>query len=378
MRLFITILIVFFNSCAKPQQTTINGAGGSITINGSGLTQQINGPFYYPAQSGDITFTDRHFQFSIPGYAGINYTARSTAGYVEFRTSETAISVKVGGNWSTASSSIDAQSDCEVLVDGVYNQSVRLTADDVTQTYAITLPAGEKIVRLVNGYTANPQGGTILLPNAGVYVQGVVTTGPIEIAAPYPTLDKWLFVGNSITVGANATHPVVTGFMGLFRADGRDIQSDSWGARRLLTFASADAEDMAAWVSAEMDGTRKNELFLLLGTNNFGLSGGQPKSTFKTEYQNFLDSLHSIRPDIIIYCISPTDRDNYSTPNSQGATCEDYADAIQELLVTRTWAKFIYGKDLVSLANMPDGLHPNQTGHQQYHDNLLIAYNALQ
>lgn len=368
------IFILLFSGCVNAQTITINGIGSRVRINNGESSITVNWSFDFPPISGDITFTDAHFQYSIPGYAKTNFTGRSSAGYVEFRTSETAISVKVGGDWIAASN----QSDCEVLVDGVYNQSVRVATPNVIQTTAITLPPGLKNVRLVNGYAVNPKTGNITIPDAGVFIQGVITTGPIEIVRPVTPTDKWLFVGNSIETGLTATHPVITGVIGLFRDDGRKIQSDSWGARRLLTSSAALADQQAAWVSAQMDGTSTNKLFIFLGTNNYAGFGGQTKATFKNEYQLFLDSLHTLRPDIIIYCISPLNRTGYSTPNGVGATLDDYADAIQELLVTRTWAKFIFGKDLVSLANLSDGLHPNQTGHQQMHDNLLTAYNALQ
>lgn len=329
---------------------------------------------FYPSKCGDVTFTDSDFQFSIPGYQVANFTARSTAAYVELVTSETNLTVKIAGNWAGHTT----QSDCEVMVNGVYNQSIRLIADSVIESHQITLPPGEKTVRLVNGYTVDPSGVSLTLPKNGVYIQGVTTDSCFKISIPQPIVHKWVFVGNSITTGLTANHAAVTGFLGLFRNDGRSIQSDAFGARRLLTNTSANAHTMAAFVSQEMNGTASNELFVMLGTNNFASFSGQSKITFKSEYQFFLDSMHAQRPDIIIYCISPFIRNNYSTPNSQGATCEDFADAIRELLTTRTWAKFIYGKDLGSLANLVDGLHFNQTGHQEIHDKFLIQYNILQ
>jgi lysophospholipase L1-like esterase len=325
-------------------------------------------------QQGDMLFKDSHFQYSRPGYAKTGFTARSPHGFVEFRTAETNISVKVGGNWSTASSSIDEQSDIEVLVDGVYNQSVRLTADNTTQTIPITLPAGTKIVRLVNGYTAN-NGVDINTPDAGVYVQGVTTTGDIEIKTPTVPTELWGFDGDSITTGASGTHPAVTGFPGLFRADGRNVVVDSWGARSLATSSTVLADQRAAFVSSLMNGSSVNKWFISLGTNNFGLLS-HSKATFKTYYGLYLDALHTLRPDIEIWCVSPFNRNTYDTPNSGGASLEDYANAIRELLATRAWAKFIYGKDLLSLSNLSDGVHPNQTGMQEIHDKMLIAYTA--
>jgi hypothetical protein len=368
MKRILILFFIVFSGCSKSQSLFFNLSQHGVV----GANQ------YYAAQQGDVTFTDDDFQYSIGGYAKTGFTARSTAGYVEFKTTEVNISVKVGGNWSTASSSFDVQSDCEVLVDGVYNQSVRLTADNTTQTYSITLPAGPKLVRLVNGYTANALSGSITLPDAGVYVQGIITDTDFQVKKPVLPRNKWLVIGNSIETGATGTHPSITGFVGLLRNDGRNIISDCFGGRRLLTVSASDGHNLAAFLSAEMNGTVSNELFMFLSTNNFAVGGGQSKALFKSEYQNFLDSLHSIRPDIIVYCISMFNRNIYATPNSQGATGDDYADAISELCATRSaWAKYIYGKNLLTLANTSDGLHPNQTGMQEVHDKFLIQYNLV-
>lgn len=375
----ILFLFFLFASCAKSQPPiNINGSGIKVLINNGGASS-INIPAseYFGYQTGDITFTDTHFQNSISGYAGTGYTARSVGGFVEFKTYETAIDVKIGGNYSTATSTIDALSTIDVHVDGVYNQSVTLTADNTTQTYAITLPAGLKIVTLINGYAIDPSGAELLLPQNGVFVQGIVTTGLIRIKIPVIPNEKWLFIGNSITAGHLSSHPPSTSFYSLFREDGRTVQVDAFGARRILTDNSTTADQMAAAVDGQMNATEKNEVFILLGTNNWSGFGGQTKATFKTYYENFLDALHTLRPDVIIYCVSPLIRNNYDDANGQGAFIEDYVDAIEELLVTRTWAKFIYGKNLASLANLPDGLHPNDTGNVEFHDNLLIEYNLL-
>lgn len=373
MRIFIPILFLLFSACGKSQQQAqVNGDGPQTTINNGASSLPINGAFYYPPQTGDIDFTDRHFQFSIPGYAKTNFIARSTAGFVNIRTKETSMDIKVAGNWVAHGT----QSQCEVLVNNVWNQSVTVTIANTIQTIPITLPAGEKIVTLLNGYTANALAGSIVLPDAGVYIQGIITTGPVEIQAPYPTLNKWVFLVNSIGTGASGTHPAATGFPALFRLDGRYVEVDGWGGRSVATTSEALGNTMAAFVSAEMNGVKTNELFICLGTNNYGLSN-QTKATFKTYYQNMLDAIIAIRPDIIIYCVSLINRTNYDSGNLSGATGDDFADAIEELTTTRPTTRFIYGKNLVSLANCPDGIHPNQTGMQQYHDNLLIEYNLL-
>lgn len=332
-------------------------------------------PEYFDPVSGDITFEDEHFQAALPSYnkASGLYKARNTASFVEFRTTETEMDVRIAGDWVVGS----AESDIEILVDGVYNQSVRVTAADTLQDISITLPGGEKLVRIVNGYTANTT--DLNTPADGVWVQGVVTTGDIEIKVPVTPVNKWLFVGDSITTGASGTHPSVTGYVGLIRetvaADNIEVAVDAWGARRLMNTNGTLTTQMATQLVAQMNGTSTNELFLLIGTNNFGLEDAG-KAYFKGLYEDLLDEVNSQRPDIIIWCVSILDRSDYDTPNGSGATGDDYADAVQELVATRAYTRFVYGKDLMTLANAPDGVHPNQTGMQEIHDNLLSAYNA--
>lgn len=330
---------------------------------------------YFDPVSGDIDFTDEHFWASLPGYdkASGLYQGRNTASYVEFRTSETSMDVKIAGDWQWT----NTESDIEILVDGVYNQSVRLTATDTIQNKPITLPAGEKIVRIVNGYNADT--ASVVRPLKGVWVVGLITTGDVEIKVPVIPTNKWLFVGDSISTGATGTHPVITGYVGLIRntvaEDGIEVASDSWGARRFINTNGTLTTQMATQIVEQMNGTETNELFLPLGTNNFGIEAAS-KSYFKGLYGSLLDEIHSQQPDIIIWCISILDRTSYDTPNVSGATGEDFADAVQELAVERAYCHFVYGRDLMDVANTTDGLHPNQTGHQEIHDNLLAAYNA--
>lgn len=332
----------------------------------------VPGSEYYPAQSGTILFTDDHFQAALPGYdkAGGVYQARNTASFVEFRTSETNLSVKVAGDWIGQG----VESQCEVLVDGVYNQSLTVTAVDTVQDKAITLPAGEKIVRLVNGYCA-ADSGSVIRPNFGVWIQGLVTTGDVEIKVPVIPLHKWLFVGDSITTGASGTHPSITGYVALIRetvaSDGVEVAVDAWGARRFTNTNSILTNQMAAQIVEQLNGSVTNELFLPLGTNNFGIEAAS-KAYYKGLKSDLVLAINALRPDVVIWLVSILDRSDYSTPNVSGATGFDYSDADQEIQAANpSFCYFIEGKDLMDLANAPDGVHPNQTGMNQIAPNLL-------
>src|SRR5688572_15539093 len=133
--LSIFLLSPFF---IQAQTIRINGTGLPVTINAVGKPSSVSIsvppiPEYFDPQSGDITFTDDDFQYSIPGYAKTGFTARSPGGFVEFRTSETSMDIKIAGDWVQG----NTQSDCEVVVDGVWNQSVRVTSANTVQSIPI-------------------------------------------------------------------------------------------------------------------------------------------------------------------------------------------------------------------------------------------------
>lgn len=347
-----------------------------------GSTPPPEDPDYFDPVSGDIDFTDEHFSFSAPGYAKTGFTGRSPGGFVEFRTSETDFDVKVGGNWS----GFGNQSQIFLLVDGVFNQAITLTADNTTQSIAITtLSAGEKTVRLVNGYAAQSAAdGDINLPQAVISVQGVVTTGDIEIKIPVAPENLVLFIGDSITTGASGTYPSITGWVAQLREEENwEVQWDSYGARGLANnsgvFGSTQANAMAAYVYAQLNGTVSNTVVMCLGTNDFFLSGWRfSKANWKAHVELFVDALHALDTDIRIIWVTPLNRTAYDTPNVNGADLEDYTDAVLEVQAdSRGWMEVIEGKDLVSLSNLTDGLHPDQTGHDEIKTNFLTAYNAL-
>lgn len=337
---------------------------------------------YFDPVSGDISFTNSHFQSSAPGLAKTGFTMRSPGGFVEFRTSEIDFSVKVGGNWSGNAS----QSQVYLLVDGVYNQTITLTADNTTETHAITtLSAGVKLIRLVNGYSAQADAaGDINRPQAAVCVQGVVTTGNIEIKRPVAPAKRIVILGMSITAGATGTRPTDTSWpMQLRNTDGYAITLDSYGGRILANnssvFDSTKASQMVAYLWAQMDGTASNELWVDLATNDFYF--GASKATYKARLDLLVSTMQAAHAAVRIILIKPTDRSaasglDYDATNVNGATLGDMATAMDEISVTYS-IEVMGSRTDVSLANLSDGLHPNQAGHDQLYTAHKAEYLAL-
>lgn len=336
-------------------------------------------PVYFDPESGDITFTDDHFQYSAPGYAKTGYTGRSPAGFVEFRTSLTDFSVKIGGG---NISGFAGENKVFLLVDGVYNQEITLTSPG-TQTVAITtLSAGVKLIRLVNGYAAAPDStGDINLPEYVVAVQGVVTSGDIEIKIPVTPTKKILLIGMSITTGATGTRISDTSWaMQLRNDEGFNIQLDSYGGRSLAdnagNFIQAKADEMVAYHLAQLSGSSQKEIWMDLATNDFG-NIQISKATYKTYLERYADTLHAANSSVRLIWIRPTDRTSYDTPNISSATLGDLDDAITEAASTRAWMEIMGDRYNLTLTNTTDGLHPNQAGHDEIKDNILAQYNTL-
>jgi hypothetical protein len=347
----------------------------AISSSGGGSTPPPSD--YFDPVSGDITFTNSHFQSSALGLAKTGFTMRSPAGFVEFRTSETDFDVKIGGNWSGNGD----QSKIYLLVDGVFNQAITLTADNTTETHSITsLASGVKLIRLVNGYAAQADfAGDINRPQAAICVQGVVTTGDIEIKKPVAPAKRIVILGMSITTGAVGTRVTDTSWaMQLRNTDGYDITLDSYGARILANnssvFGSAQANAMVAYLFAQMDGTSSNELWIDLATNDYFFNAS--KATYKARLDLLVSTMQAAHPAVRIILIKPTDRTEYDTPNSAGATLGDMATAMDEIAVTYSIEKMGDRTDLL-LANTVDGLHPNQTGQNGLYTARKADYLAL-
>lgn len=383
MRLITIILLlcVTFSNAQIP----INGTGQAVTINAPGQPSSVNisAPAlseFFPSQSGDIDFTDNHFWFAHPGFyrsAG-DYYQRNTLSYVEFQTEEIQITLKIIGNWSSPARILN-QTYINIQVNGVQNQFVSLTADNVEEQKTIVLPAGLKLVRIINGYNAalTPFNQSVVYADATVNINGIITDTVFKIKRPTPPVNAKFYIGTSIPTGASSTNPTVTGYVALLRSmDNWDVGSLCWGGKTTQTTTDPLADSVAVMVDRMMNGSASNELFIDLGTNDYAIHN-KTKAAFKADYQRMLDAIIALRPDITIYCISLLNRTDYDTGNSLGYTGDDFADAIEELCNDRSTTRFIYGKNLVSPANCPDGVHPNLAGHNEVHTNLKAAYDLL-
>lgn len=117
-------------------------------------------------------------------------------------------------------------------------------------------------------------------------------------------------------------------------------------------------------------------VFVCAGTNDYG--NDVSENDFRTAFQYVINTLKE-NNDKVIVC-TPTYRTSKTGTNNVGLSLSDYVD-IEKELATETEVKII---DLYSLTNnsnwiahIPDGLHPDEIGHQILSNLILEQYELI-
>jgi len=275
----------------------------------------------------------------------------------------------------------------KILVKGAYtikdtfSNYAKLTvlSDDVVQTgtqwiinnpyQTVTLPTGNnKVINIIEG-TA-----TRLTEDSDIL--GSFITNVALVKSKYSSIietsvtEKFLFLGDSIGVGANSNIPALQGYANLFRiVDSKVVASLGYGYGRLSEFASDSAK-----VSDSVSTIRKlfanctttKKIIIQLGTNDYGITA-LSQSLFNTYYCNLIDALYADDSSYHIYCLSPFTR------GSEGALLVSYRDGMVTMCSTRSFTTYIDGPTAVAYNTTnfdTDNLHLTTVGHLVAHDYL--------
>ncbi|MEU5435886.1 GDSL-type esterase/lipase family protein [Streptomyces sp. NPDC020719] len=175
--------------------------------------------------------------------------------------------------------------------------------------------------------------------------------------APVPAAPRWLVHGDSITEGWWSTRPAHAWPSVAGRALGLDTVNLGYagGARGEL----ATAEQLAA-LPADV-------LTLAFGTNCWS---GAPCSArlLYARTRNFLTALRRGHPRTPLLLLSPLLRPAAErTPNAVGSTLTELRTAMEEAAgdANDSRLQVLPGRDLVTPADLADGLHPNDRGHEK-------------
>jgi lysophospholipase L1-like esterase len=183
---------------------------------------------------------------------------------------------------------------------------------------------------------------------------------------------KKLFIGNSITVGANSTY-LLNGFAIKFRDAGDNISVHGWGygSITLLAGTAGLRTTLVSQIDNLMDGTSANELIIMLGTNDYAVD--KPLLVdFQANYDALLQAINTARPDIVIKCVSPIVRTSEGA-NSNGDTLPDFRTAISNACSGKAYCEYIDGSALITTGDLADGVHPDDDGHTALYNALVTA-----
>lgn len=349
-------------------QARFNGGMYCLIVRGAASTQAEleNGELWVAQRVGvTLPFTAPALP-PAPSYIADGGTEVARTGYTEtapfsrltYTTDATSFTLNA---YSSTYSVYPSFAEVGVIVNGVWNQTVAMTAQGAN-AIAVTLPAGTgKTVQLVNGLQAR---GNFNLPQDGTWVTGVsganATMTPVLPSAP---ANRILFYGDSITTGGNATPATRDSYAMRVRAAyaPNSVAVEAYGSRSLKSDC-ADSSARAAFV-AKVVAYAPAKMWLAIGTNDYGLNNWAP-ADFETAYGALLDALHTALPSMAIYAQTPLTRGGAANTNVFGATLSQYRTAVSNAATARSgWVTLVDGTTLCTEADLADGVHPSTAGH---------------
>lgn len=200
----------------------------------------------------------------------------------------------------------------------------------------------------------------------------LLTFGSYVFAAQDKTQHLVTFAGDSIMQGTSATRAgrTVVGRLEELRP--------YWFVRNYSVAGASVTGNGVQWQPMNPHAVTPllgDTIVVFLGTNDWGFN--VPLDTFRTNYENFINVLEFLHPNIV--CVTPIWRVNDGAKNTVGQTLGDYRAVIQNVCTAHEHS-VIDGLPLVPHdAKYYDGygLHPNDSGYAHYAKNLAKALDPL-
>ena len=189
------------------------------------------------------------------------------------------------------------------------------------------------------------------------------------------------FIGDSITQGrfrkfatTGLTWTATKPFGGLIAEVANDMNFGNYGIGGATVASAVDTWKALVNNCSKVSGY--DVVFICGGTNDYG--NNVAGTTFVTAYNTVIDTLKSQNTEVV--AVTPVYRTSKTGANTQGLTLQDYCTLIKQCATT----KGIGCIDLYPLTNdgvfityCPDGLHPNEIGHEIIADLILKQYEKL-
>jgi lysophospholipase L1-like esterase len=176
---------------------------------------------------------------------------------------------------------------------------------------------------------------------------------------PAPEQLRWLCYGDSIVEGWRASEPSAAWPHIVGRRHDLDVIN--------LGYAGAARGELPS--AQEIASLPADLISVAHGTNCWSRTPMNAE-LFRAGLHAFLDLVRAGHPNTPIVAISPILRkDAEATPNALGTSLADLRDAFEDAVKQRREhgdmrLHLIAGRDLVPEKHLPDGIHPNDDGHQ--------------
>ena len=330
--------------------------GGGVRIPGGA---SFSGGGVAVFQASQDSWFHHNTQFLVTGSAPNVFTRHDPGATIQLNTDETALSIEAVSHALGGS----APHEVGIWVNKVYNQTVIFTATDVKQTQAVTLPAGQKLVEIVE---------------MGAYVTGITSKyTPVIQGTPVASL---IVVGDSISVGETAS-PVLLGWDLLWRQsqtlyDSVPIFGQSGQLLHGIVTPAGTFTATVAHIMAGCTGSKFREVYIALGVNDFNAFGTSgTAASHATEMGQLLDAIHAADPTV--RCLVQTlilfqnVAEGSEGVNAQGELPSLWRSSIAAVVAARsTFCALVDGRTLVTPGNVSDP-HPTTAGHAQYAVNVV-------
>ncbi len=255
-----------------------------------------------------------------------------------------------------------------------------LNIADSSTEYSVPLGTGSKVVELTEsgesaiGYTIK-----------GCFLTSIKVKYPSSNYIPIKTIpaDDYLFLGNSITSGGNATH-MQQGFPMLFRDAGFHTSVLGYGYAMVAYFSHdpnrhlhGKVDTLAKYAKRLLRGTNSNTIIIELGTNDygglFGSYGGysEDSTLFRHYCDTILKALHAQLPAVKIFWITPLIRSyEGKNCNGYGHTLNYFRNEIDSACLNKPYVQVIEGRPILDLADLDGGLELSTAGHVKLYNYL--------
>jgi len=305
---------------------------------------------------------DNNLKNSVVINPNVGFNQRSAFGEFEFNTTDDFILLKAK---RTLYGFFPQYSHITVFENDVFLKTVDITVDQLQ--VVVPLSSGNKKITLVESLLSSPSMGHV--NTIGTFLTSVKARNFSKVNESLHS-DKIIFMGDSITVGGEASIPATQGYSRLFKIEnGKNVAVLGYGYGTLQNFTGTTplTTQTIGWITQLFaNTTTSKKLVIAMGTNDWGLTGIL-SAGWETLYGQFLDAVHLADNSIKIYCISPLNR------TGEDQRLIDFRTGISNAVNTRTsFCTYINGNGILSVPTdfTVGGVHPTTAGHKKYKDSI--------